>query len=183
MGSWQQTDTHWVVPVLVMVTMAVEVSAVPLPTSVPGAAPPPFWSTPNHGTAPISNALLAGLATIEATLPGVTEAVTVALVDPAAPLTLTEHQLRKFFTVSVTCVGGGALEPPHPIPIQLTAMIDAIPRTRCLENFGAGFSVCDMRNLPLSLSAPQSAACGPTLKVDANLRQWHAFCFSHAVPM
>jgi hypothetical protein len=36
-----------------------------------------------------------------AILPGVTEAVTVASVDAAPPLISTEHQLRKFITVSV----------------------------------------------------------------------------------
>jgi hypothetical protein len=41
-GSWQQTDTHCVVPVSGIVTVAVEVSLVPLPTSVPEAAPPSF---------------------------------------------------------------------------------------------------------------------------------------------
>jgi hypothetical protein len=99
-GSWQQTDTHWVAPTP-MVTVAVDVSLVPLPTSVPLAAPPSFSFTPNHGSEPIWKLPLAGVATIVATLPGVTGAVTIAPVDAAPSLTATEHQLRKFITVSV----------------------------------------------------------------------------------
>jgi hypothetical protein len=101
LGSWQQTATHCVVPVAVIVTMAFEISLAPLPTSVPGAAPPSFWSTPNHGSGPIWKLLLAGVATTVAMLPGVTEAVTVAPVEGGPPLISTEHQLRKFITVSV----------------------------------------------------------------------------------
>lgn len=41
-GNWQQTETHWVVPVLLMVTVAVLVSVAPEPWSEPGAAPPSF---------------------------------------------------------------------------------------------------------------------------------------------
>src|SRR5580704_17991615 len=100
-GSWQQTDTHGGVPAWVIVTVAVELSRAPLPTSVPAAAAPPFWSTPNHGSGPIWKLLLAGVATIVAISPAATEAVTVASVDPAPPLISTEHQLRKLSTVSV----------------------------------------------------------------------------------
>jgi hypothetical protein len=81
--------------------VAVDVSPVPLPTSVPLAEAPPFWSTPNHGLGPIWKLELAGVATIVTTLPGVTEAVMVASVDAVPPSTATEHQLRKFNTVSV----------------------------------------------------------------------------------
>jgi hypothetical protein len=77
-----------------IVTSAVEVSLVPLPTSLPGAALPPFWSTPNHGVGPISKLLFAGVATIVAILPGAAEAVTVAAIDAAPPLIATEHQFR-----------------------------------------------------------------------------------------
>jgi phosphoribosylcarboxyaminoimidazole (NCAIR) mutase len=69
--------------------------------SEPGAAPPSFWSTPNQGSVPIWKLLLAGVATIVAMLPGMTDALTVAPVDGAPPLISTEHQLRKFITVSV----------------------------------------------------------------------------------
>jgi hypothetical protein len=105
-GSWQQTDTHCGVPVWVIVTVAVELSLAPLPTSVPAAAAPPFCSTPNHGSGPIWKLLLDGVATIVAIAPAATEAVTVAAVDADPPLISTEHQLRKFFTVSV------AVSPP-----------------------------------------------------------------------
>jgi hypothetical protein len=100
-GSWQQTDTHCVVPSAANVTVAVDVSLEPPPMSVPVAAPPSFWSTPNQGSAPIWKLALAGVATIVTTLPGATEAVSVAAVDAAPPLIATEHQLRKFMTVSV----------------------------------------------------------------------------------
>jgi hypothetical protein len=60
-GSSQQTETHWLP---LTTTVAVLVSVVPVPLSVPGAAPPSFWVTPNHGSAPISNAALAGVATM-----------------------------------------------------------------------------------------------------------------------
>ncbi|MGA3120701.1 MAG: hypothetical protein ABSF69_08020 [Polyangiaceae bacterium] len=100
-GSWQQTDTHCGLPVSVIVTVAVELSLAPLPTSVPEAAAPPFWSTPNHGSGPISKLLLAGVATIVATVLAATDAVTVASVDAEPPLIATEHQLRKFSTVTI----------------------------------------------------------------------------------
>jgi hypothetical protein len=100
-GSWQQTDTQCVPPLSLIVTVAVDVSLVPLPTSVPGADAPPFWSTPNHGSGPIWKLALDGVATIVATLSGVTEEVTSAPVDAVPPLIATEHQLRKFSTVSV----------------------------------------------------------------------------------
>jgi hypothetical protein len=105
-GSWQQTETHCGVPVWVIVTVAVELSLAPLPTSVPAAAAPPFWSTPNQGSGPIWKLLLAGVATIVALVPAAMEAVTVAAVDADPPLISTEHQLRKFFTVIV------AVRPP-----------------------------------------------------------------------
>jgi hypothetical protein len=72
--------------------------------SVPGAAAPPFWVTPNHGSAPIVKAELAGVTTTVAVLPLATDAVTVGAVDAASPLIVTEHQLRKFRTVSATSV-------------------------------------------------------------------------------
>ena len=102
-----------------IVTTAVEVSLVPSPTSLPGAALPPFWSTPNQGFGPISKLLFAGVATIVAISPGVTEAMTTASVDAVPPLMSTEHQLRKFFTVSVAPalvpgLGAGALDTGAP---------------------------------------------------------------------
>jgi hypothetical protein len=100
-GSWQQTDTHRAASVSVIVTMAFELSLMPLPMSVPEAAPPSFWSTPNHGSVPIWKLLLAGVTTTVAVLPEVTEAVTVASVDAVPPLISTEHQLKKFITVRV----------------------------------------------------------------------------------
>jgi hypothetical protein len=100
-GSWQQTETHCGVPVWVIIAVAVELSLAPLPTSVPAAAAPSFWSTPNQGSGPIWKLLLAGVATIVALVPAATEAVTVAAVEADPPLISTEHQLRKFFTVSV----------------------------------------------------------------------------------
>jgi hypothetical protein len=98
-GSSQHTETH---RFPLTTTVAVVVSVVPLPTSVPAAAPPSFWVTPNHGSAPISNAELAGFATMVAVLPDATWAVTDAPVEAAPLLMVTEHQLRKFMTVSVT---------------------------------------------------------------------------------
>jgi hypothetical protein len=41
-GSWQHTETHWVMPFSSIVTVAFDISLVPLPTSVPEAAPPSF---------------------------------------------------------------------------------------------------------------------------------------------
>ena len=75
-----------------------------------------FWSTPNHGSGPISKLPFAGVATIVTMLAGVTEAVTVASVDAVPPLISTEHQLRKFFTVSVPGLEGGASEIGAPLP-------------------------------------------------------------------
>jgi hypothetical protein len=96
-GNWQQTETHWLP---VTTTVAVLVSVVPVPTSMPAAAPPSFSVTPNHGSMPMTKEELAGVATIVAVLPEVTDAVTVASVDPVAPLIATEHQFLKFKTVS-----------------------------------------------------------------------------------
>jgi hypothetical protein len=112
-GVWQQTETHWVVPLLVTTTVAVLVSVTPEPTSVPAAAAPPFWVTPSQGSAPISNEALAGVATIVAVLPGATEAVSGVMVEAVAPLMLTEHQFKKFATVSVT------FPPPSAVPASL----------------------------------------------------------------
>jgi hypothetical protein len=111
----------------VTTTVAVLVSVVPVPLSVPGAAPPSFWVTPNQGSAPITNALLAGVATMVAVLPEATEAVTDAPVDAVPPLIVTEHQLRKFLTVRVTLppppsdppsAGGAPVSPPDD-PLEL----------------------------------------------------------------
>jgi hypothetical protein len=101
-GNWQQTETHWVLPVLVTTTVAVLVSVVPEPTSVPAAAPPSFWVTPNQGSAPMMNDALAGVATMVAVLPGATEATTVGPIEAVPPLMATEHHESKFMTVSVT---------------------------------------------------------------------------------
>ena len=76
-----------------------------------------FWSTPNHGSGPISKLPSAGVATIVTMLPAVTEAVTVASVDAVPPLIWTEHQLRKFFTVSVPGFGAEASEAGAPYPL------------------------------------------------------------------
>src|SRR5580658_6941250 len=88
-ASPQQTETHWLP---VTTTIAVLVSATPVPLSAPGAAPPSFWVTPNQGSAPIANAMLAGSATMVAAVPGATEAVTDEPVEAAPPLIDTEHQ-------------------------------------------------------------------------------------------
>ena len=88
-GSPQQTDTQWSA---VTVTAAVLVSVWPLPLSVPGAAPPSFWFTPNQGSAPILKLPL-GVATIVAVLPAATCAVITAFVDAMPPLTVTEHHV------------------------------------------------------------------------------------------
>ncbi len=114
-GSWQQTDTHWS-PVTTVV--AVLVSVAPIPLSVPGAAPPSFWVTPNHGSGPIWNEALAGVATMVAVLPTGTDAVTVVPVDAVPPLIVTEHQSRKFMTVSV------ALPPPLPLELPLELLVE-----------------------------------------------------------
>jgi hypothetical protein len=106
-GSWQQTDTHWLP---VTTTVAVVVSLVPVPLSVPGAAPPSSCVTPSQGSAPIWKAELAGVATIVAVLPAATDAVTLEPVDALPPLIVTEHQLKKFITVRVTS------PPPPPSP-------------------------------------------------------------------
>ena len=97
-GSSQQTDTHWSPETK---TVAVLVSVVPDPMSVPAAGPPSFSLTPNQGSEPISNEELAGVTTIVAIAPVGTDAVTDAAVEAVPPLTVTEHQLRKFITVSV----------------------------------------------------------------------------------
>jgi hypothetical protein len=82
------------------ITVAVVVSAVPPASlSIPGAAPPSSSVTPNQGSAPITNELLAGCATMVAVLPAATVASTVDEVDAAAPLIDTEHQPWKFMTV------------------------------------------------------------------------------------
>lgn len=88
----------------------------PPPTSVPEAAAPLFWSTPNHGVGPISKLPFAGVATIVTMLPGVTEAETAASVEAVPPLIWTEHQFRKFLTVRVPWPGGAASAtgPPYP---------------------------------------------------------------------
>jgi hypothetical protein len=98
-GNSQQTETHWLP---VTTTVAVLVSVAPAPLSMPGAAAPPFCVTPNHGSGPIVKAELAGVTTIVAVLPVATDAVTDAAVDAAPPSIVTEHQLRKFRTWSVT---------------------------------------------------------------------------------
>jgi hypothetical protein len=99
-GNSQQTETHWLpVPTT---TVAVLVSVAPDPLSVPGAAAPPFCVTPSHGSGPIVKAELAGVTTIVAVLPVATDAVTDGAVDAAPPSIVTEHQLRKFRTWSVT---------------------------------------------------------------------------------
>jgi hypothetical protein len=116
LGTLQQTETHWAFPLLVTTTVAVLVSVAPEPTSVPAAAPPSFWVTPNHGSAPISNALLAGVTTIVAVLPGATAAVTVSMVEAVPPLMLTEHQKSKFLTVSVTLPPPPSEVPASPAP-------------------------------------------------------------------
>jgi hypothetical protein len=106
-GSWQHTATHCVVPVPVIVTVAVVVSLVLSPTSLPLAAPPSFRSTPNQGSTPIWKLLLDGAATMVTTLPGVTDAVTIASVDAVPLLIATEHQPKKFITVSVRAPSAG----------------------------------------------------------------------------
>jgi hypothetical protein len=98
-GNSQQTETHWLP---VTTTVAVLVSVAPAPWSMPGAAAPPFCVTPNHGSGPIVKAGLDGVTTIVAVLPVATDAVTDAAVDAVPPLIVTEHQLRKFRTWSVT---------------------------------------------------------------------------------
>jgi hypothetical protein len=118
-GSWQHTETH---RVPLTTTVAVLVSVVPVPLSVPGAAPPSFWATPNQGSAPIMNAALAGIATMVAVLPGATDAVTVAPVDAVPPLIVTEHQLKKFITVSVTSL---LLDPPLELLLPVAVSADA----------------------------------------------------------
>lgn len=65
------------------------------------------------------------MATIVATLPSVTLAVTDAAVDGEPPLMVTEHQLRKFITVSV-----GVPLPPHAEPKQTTMTAQASARCR-----------------------------------------------------
>jgi hypothetical protein len=122
-GSWQQTETHWVP---LTTTVAVVVSVTPVPTSVPGAAPPSFWVTPNHGSAPIWNEPLAGFATMVAVLPGATDAVTVAPVDAMPPLMLTEHQLMKFLTVSVTLPPPPSATPVSPLEEPLELLLDPL---------------------------------------------------------
>ncbi len=98
-GNSQQTETHWLP---VTTTVAVLVSVAPAPLSMPGAAAPPFCVTPNHGSGPIVKAELDGVTTIVAVVPVATDAVTDAAVEAAPPLIVTEHQLRKFRTWSVT---------------------------------------------------------------------------------
>ena len=122
MGSWQQTETHWVP---LTTTVAVLVSVVPVPLSVPGAAPPSFWVTPNHGSGPIWNEALAGMATMVAVLPMGTDAVTVVPVDAVPPLIVTEHQSRKFMTVSVAL--------PPPLPLELPLELVELPLELPLE--------------------------------------------------
>ena len=112
-GSWQQTDTHWLP---LTTTVAVLVSVVPLPLSVPAAAPPLFSVTPNHGSGPIMNAALAGIATIVAVVPAPTVAVCVVFVDAVPPLIVTEHQLKKFMTVRVS--------PPPPLDPLLDPLLE-----------------------------------------------------------
>jgi hypothetical protein len=132
-GNWQQTWTHWAFPVLVTTTVAVLVSVAPEPTSVPAAAPPSFWVTPNHGSGPISNELVPGeaalgfgVATMVAVLPGATEAVTVMEVEAAPPLMLTEHHASKFMTVSVTPPPPPSVVPASPPP-PLSAVLASVP--------------------------------------------------------
>lgn len=97
-ASPQHTETH-AVPCEVFVvgvtmTVAVVVSADPASLSTPGAAPPSSSLTPNHGSAPMANMVLAGAATIVAVLPAATFASTEVAVDAVPPLIDTEHQPR-----------------------------------------------------------------------------------------
>ena len=66
-------------------------------------------------------ALLAGVTTIVAVLPTATEAVTVAPVEAVPPLIVTEHQSRKFMTVSVAVVPPASAAPPELLldPLEL----------------------------------------------------------------
>jgi hypothetical protein len=127
-GTLQQTETHWVLPVLVTTTVAVLVSVAPEPTSVPAAAPPSFWVTPNQGSSPISNEALAGIATMVAVLPGATEAITLSMVEAAPPLMLTEHQKSKFLTVRVTLP-----PPPSGVPASPAPPSAVVPESTPLE--------------------------------------------------
>jgi len=90
-ASPQQTETHWLPETT---TVAVLVSVLPSPVSVPVVAPPSFAVTPNHGSVPMTNELFLGVATIVAVLPGVTEAVTVAFDEAVPPLIVTVHHAR-----------------------------------------------------------------------------------------
>jgi hypothetical protein len=58
---------------------------------------------------------LAGVATIVAVLPGATETGIMAMVDAMPPLILTEHQLSKFRTVSVTPPPPSDVPPSEPL--------------------------------------------------------------------
>jgi hypothetical protein len=88
-ASRQQTETQ-VAPVAT--TVAVLVSVAPVPWSVPGAGAPLFCVTPTQGSLPMTNFVLAGLATRVTVLPEATGAVSVALVDAVPPLIVTLHQ-------------------------------------------------------------------------------------------
>lgn len=137
-GSWQQTETQWLPSTT---TVAVLVSLVPSAMSVPGAGPPSFCVTPNHGSGPIVKAALAGLATRTAVLPA-SRAISIdAAVDAALPLIDTEHQPRKFITVSVAGVAEDALpsgggedvgdEAPHATAAAVKAAKAQTPARAC----------------------------------------------------
>src|SRR5580692_9312146 len=96
-ASPHQTETH-ALPVAVLAlgtttTVAVLVSTVPASLSKPGAPPPSSPMTPNHGSGPITNMLLAGCTTMLAVLPLGSVAKTDVDVEAAPPLIETEHQL------------------------------------------------------------------------------------------
>jgi hypothetical protein len=158
----QHTETQWFPDETV--TVAVVVSVAPAPVSVPGAAPPAFWSTPNHGSAPMANAVLAGVA-LMVTGPAATQMVCVFEFDSGVLPTPTEQPLLS--TVSAT--GVLALQPLLPSPPELDAPWSVIP----LSSPGAPslpeldppsepeLELPSVPELEPSLRESELASCGP----------------------
>jgi hypothetical protein len=102
------------------------------------------------------NAALAGVTTMVAVLPTATLAVTDAAVDAAPALIVTEHQLRKFMTVSVAVAAGGA-------PVSTFVPWSGVPASGTEESFcttGAGVEVLSL-HAPAAIVA-KAAATHPT---------------------
>lgn len=140
--------------------MAVLVSVVPEPSSVPAAAPPSFSLTPNHGSVPMMKDESAGVATMVAVLPSATVAVRVGSGLGVPPLIVTVHQSSKFMTVRVAIPPSEPLEEalePLPVASELVPAALAV-EPYPIEDPEAPGSGDDDGELLLQAKAPRSAS-------------------------